>query len=86
MKKSFFLSFSTRFWTLLTYDISKAYNLNLLKSHLHRNMRPTMDAPRATKSITMPKFCRMLSDSNPLFLKVSLVEPTVWFENLEMNP
>jgi hypothetical protein len=35
---------------------SKAYNLNLLKSHLNKNMRLTMDAPRATKTKTMPKF------------------------------
>jgi hypothetical protein len=42
---------------------SKAYNLNLLKSHLNRNMKPTMDTPRAKKTKTMPKFCRMLSDS-----------------------
>ena len=33
---------------------SKAYNLNLLKSHLNRNMKHTMDAPRATKTKTMP--------------------------------
>jgi hypothetical protein len=45
------------------FIIVKAYNLNLLKSHLNKNMRPTMNAPRATKTKTMPKFCRMLSDS-----------------------